>query len=310
MRQAPGGYRRSTPHRQPVQHHVSVHRVVAYQHHVAARAQRRCRACIVATSDTRAFHRQIVAENHAVETILAAQNIADPFAGKTRRCRINFRVNHMGRHHRRQTGGNQLLVGQHVFSLDQRVLALINRHFMVRVGANKAMPRKMLAARGQPALTQAALQCRRQRRHDRRVTVKRAVPNHPALAIIKIEHWCEAQIHPAGTQLSRQHIAAILRQLQRAVFILIPHFTQLAHRWNGGEAVAKALHPPALVIHRDDEVIPAQRANPGGQRTQLRHRLVMPRKQNHPAQLRMKKASSVCVVQAQTIDIGDYHTQR
>src|SRR5207245_11008466 len=55
------------------------------------------------------------------------------------------------------------------------------------------------------------------------------------------------------------------------------------HRRDAGEPLLKALHPPALMVHRDEQLGPAQSANLGREREELPRGLEVAREQDHPA---------------------------
>src|SRR2546426_6727972 len=60
---------------------------------------------------------------------------------------------------------------------------------------------------------------------------------------------------------------------------LFPYTTLFRSR-DTGEPLLKALHPPALMVHRDEELGPAQSANLGRERDELLRRLEIAREQD------------------------------
>ena len=73
-------------------------------------------------------------------------------------------------------------------------------------------------------------------------------------------------------QLGGKHIAGITRQRFCGSSIFLPGFSQFAHRGYGGKAVAKALHAPAFMIHRDQQGGGAQCMYLSGESGKLRGR--------------------------------------
>src|SRR2546426_10640609 len=63
---------------------------------------------------------------------------------------------------------------------------------------------------------------------------------------------------------------------------LFPYTTLFRSR-DTGEPLLKALHPPALMVHRDEELGPAQSANLGRERDELLRRLEIAREQDDTA---------------------------
>ena len=84
-------------------------------------------------------------------------------------------------------------------------------------------------------------------------------------------------------QLARDQAADRGRLRARPALVLLPHLAQFAHRRNAGEPLAKALHPPAFVIDREQQRRRAQVADLAGQRFQLLGRSEVAGKQNDAA---------------------------
>ena len=140
---------------QPLQQFIRRFRFVAHQHHVATRIQRGFRALHDAARDSRAFHAQIVAEDAALETQLAAQDIFQPDRREPRRTAVHFWIDHMRRHHRSQTIVHHLPERNQVAHLDIDELALVNRNIQMRIGLHETMAGEMFAHRVHAALLQS-----------------------------------------------------------------------------------------------------------------------------------------------------------
>ena len=129
--------------------------------------------------------------------------------------------------------------------------------------------------------------------------------------MVQIEHRGEAQVHTAGTQLAGQHKARRGRRLtgleharaRLAFGVLIPKFTQGTHGGQVGEAVvAKALHPSAFMVHRDQQVGPYG-LDLGTQVGQLRTALPVATKQDHAAHQGMRQTAAVCLGEAMSLNV-------
>ncbi len=276
--------------------------MIADQYHVAARIQRGARALRDRARDAGAFHAEIVAEDHALEAELAAQDVLQPVAREAGGVGIDLRVNHVGRHHRGQRHAHPL-VRPDVLVEDLFQRAFVDRHRDVRVGLDVAVPREMLAAVGHAGQQQAMGQMAGEHRHHARIGVERAIADHAAAAIVEVEHRRERQVDIAGAQLGRQHIAAGHRGAGRGQHIAIPQLAQLRHRRQMGEAVGlAALHAAAFMVNADQHVV-AQRANLARQRHQLRARLEVAREQDHAAGQWMRDAARIVGIQLLALDI-------
>jgi len=145
----------------------------------------------------------------------------------------------------------------------------------MRIGLHVTVAGKMFADRVHPALFQSEQQAVRQFGDRLRIAVERAVADHAALPVIHVQHRRETEVHTTGAQFRRQHIAGLLRQMARALRMRVPDPAEFAHRRNFRETLAEALHPAALVVHRDQQRRGAQRVDRRGEFGQLAGRLVI-----------------------------------
>ena len=248
---------------QPGQQFIRPAAVIAQQHHVASGGKRSPGAGSDAAGSFGAFHRKVIAENDAVKPQLFTQ-VSQPDRGKAGRPRIDFRIDHMRRHHCRQTGRHHAPKRQQIRVFHRRQRSIIDRDFVVRIGRDMAVPGKMLAARRQAAIGKALLQTCRQRGDRFGIAMKCAVTNHAAGTVVEIKHRRETQIDTTCLEFGCQHEPAGACGLERVVFARIPQATECPHRRNRCEAVAEALYPPAFMIDRDQQPRRAQCVNRGG----------------------------------------------
>ena len=142
-----------------------------------------------------AGHRQVVAEDHALELQLAAQNILQPAPRESSRLAVDLRVDHMGRHHRGQLLAEQsewLQIGG--ADLLQAAFIHRNRHMGVRLGP--AVAWEVFAGGGHAGSRHAADKGAGQLRGTVRITVKRTCADHRTALVIQIQHRRKTQVQP------------------------------------------------------------------------------------------------------------------
>ena len=158
---------------------------------------------------------------------------------------------------------------------------------------DKAMPWKMLAATGHASLHQAMHQAFGQQCHHPGVARKRPVANDAALAKAQIQHWCEAEIHTARPELRGQHVATGRCRSSGNHRVMHPLLTELLHGRQMGKAIRfKALNPPALMVHANEQVLP-DFFDLTTQLGELGAILPVACKQNHAAHQRVLEAVAV-----------------
>src|ERR1041384_3592191 len=83
---------------QGIEQQVLPRRIVAKKNHVAPRSERGAGALGDAAGDARAFHREVVAEDDALEAELAAQHFLQPVLRIPGGLRVDLPVDHVGGH--------------------------------------------------------------------------------------------------------------------------------------------------------------------------------------------------------------------
>jgi hypothetical protein len=111
-------------------------------------------------------------------------------------------------------------------------------------------------------------------------------------------------------QLGRHDPGEILRQLQGLLRVVLEQIAELAHRRDGLEPLAKALHPPALVIDRNHQAGIAKGMDFAAQLGQLPRIAVVTAEQDDPAGLRMAQAAPIVIVERQALDVQHDRSQR
>ena len=165
------------------------------------------------------------------------------------------------------------------------------------------MPGKVLAAVAHAGKRKPMAHALGEQGHDARVPVKRAIPDHLRMAIVEIEHRRETEVDTASTQFGSQDVARRGCNLGGQQHILVPKLAQPAHGRQHGEAIgAKALHAPAFMIDRDEEVL-AHGTNRIGQRGELRAIFEVPCEQDDAARHWVRKTPHIVVVEYRALDI-------
>ncbi len=167
----------------------------------------------------------------------------------------------------------------------------------------------MLADAHHAGGVQARLQRLGQHRDGVRIGVQRAIADDARFAIVDVEHGCEAEVHAVRLQLAADHEAAAARGGQSLRGVAVPELAQRAHRRDGGEAVAEALHAAALVVDRDQQVRRPQLADRMRELDQLQRCGEIAREEDHAAHLRMLQALDVVGCQLEPADVDHDRSQ-
>src|SRR6266571_6086615 len=258
-------------------------RRVAYEDHVAARCKRGFGALHHAAGDARALHRQVVAEDHAAEAEPASEHVLQPHGRESGRPPVHLRINHVSRHDSAQTPFDQLAVRQQVGGFDLAQFALVHWDIDVRVRLHVAVTGKMLADRCRAAGRRSGDERAGERRDHRGLVRERTISDDAARAEVYVEYGRETEIDSVRPQLHRDDVTRRFREgsgLRRVGFPALPEQT---HRRDAGKPFLEALHPPALMVHRDERLAPAQSANLGREREELPRGLEVAREQDHAA---------------------------
>ena len=201
----------------------------------------------------------------------------------------------------------------------------------MRVGFDKTVAREMFAAVAHAGLQQAVHQAFGQQGDDARVAAQGAVTNHTGLRragppqakrapsggshrlrwrggiilVVQVQHWGEAEVHPAAAQFGRQHITAGGGGIGSTQLVFDPQVAQRAHGRQVRETVGfAALHAPAFMVNADQQVA-AQAFDGRAQRAELGPVLPVAGKQNNAADQRIFQALAVGFGQLGTGDVDD-----
>ena len=176
----------------------------------------------------------------------------------------------------------------------------------MRVRLGVAVPREMLGHGGDPALRKTAHETCAERAHGGRIEVQRTVADHRAAAVIQVQHRREAEIDAMRAELRRDDVADGGRGLARHVAVAVPELAERAHRRDGSEALAEALHATTLVVDAYRQRRLALALDIGGQLRQLLRVLVVAREENHGARRRMANALAVLVGEHRAEYVDDH----
>ncbi len=206
----------------------------------------------------RSGHVEIVSENDAFEAETLPQHFLQPEGGEACRQRrlagVGGRIDDVGRHHPGELMKQTMLVGGDVLLPQAGEIALIDRHFMMRVGAHEAVTGKMFANRCNAGSVHADHHRLRQTCDHLGFGIKGTAADRAAAVVIKVEHGRKAEGDAVGAQFGTEHQAGGTCFIERGKRIFCPTPSQTAHRRQAGEAVAaKALYAAAFVIDADDQ---------------------------------------------------------
>ncbi len=222
--------------------------VVAHQAHVAAGGQRRFDTAGGIAHHVGTGHGQVVAENHPVELQFAPQDVLQPAPREARRLGIDLWINNVGRHDGgqlfAQLGERHQVMGTNLL---EAALVIGDRDVGIRLGP--AVAREMLAGGRHARAVHAANERTGQQRGTLRIRFERTGPDHGAALVIEIQHRGEAQVQANGQHLGGHDPAALLGQVFGVRVV-----GNGAHRRQSHETLAQALDPPALLVHRQQQV--------------------------------------------------------
>src|SRR5262245_6736932 len=103
--------------------------IVADEHHVASRSERRLDTFHDSTCAACSFHRQIIAENDAIELELAAQRLFQPDRRVTGRPRVYPGIYHVRGHDGREARSDHAPERHKILTRDFLVAPLVDGYF-------------------------------------------------------------------------------------------------------------------------------------------------------------------------------------
>ena len=294
--------------RQTCQRRIQIIRAIADHRHVTACVQSRTYPLHhIRINHRRACHAQIIGDQRACELQIMAQH-AQPNFRKPRRQRVHFRVNHMRGHDCAQIL-RQMRIGHHIALQNLFQTAFVNGHVHVRVRHDKTMSRKMLATTDHTRLQHTVQQGFSQHHHILCRWCKRTITNHRAATVIQIQYRCITVIHAHRAQFTRQDKPDFSRQMRAVQCIVRIHRAQFAHGRQMRETIGfKALYAPAFVVNTNDDVR-TNGANGFYEFGDLSAGFKIAPEQNHPACVRMRKATFVVCGQIETCQIHNHRAQ-
>src|SRR3546814_175598 len=101
------------------------------------------------------------------------------------------------------------------------------------------------------------------------ISVKCAVADDAAVAVIHVKHGRKTEIDAMRTQLRCQYPARLFGQLFGLLGMLVPNPAEFAHGWNAGKALAETLHATAFMVYRNQQWRLANLVDAFGQRLEL-----------------------------------------
>ncbi len=179
----------------------------------------------------------------------------------------------------------------------------------VGVAAHAAVTGKVLARRRHPGTAHAGGEGAGEARDDGGVGVKRPVADDVRRGRGDVKHRRQAEVDAGAPELRRHHPARVRAQGQALFRALVVETPEHRRRRQPREALAKALHAPALLVHRHQQRRCPQSVNLGDERCQLRRRCVVAREQDHRTDGGMQQALAVGGRERRTLDVAHERTQ-
>ncbi len=139
--------------------------------------------------------------------------------------------------------------------------APIHRQRDMRIGNHRAMAGKVLGYGRHPRLAHPRQGGYREGCHGVRIAVKGTVADDFAHTVVEVDAGCKAEIHPHRAQFAGHQPADRMRKRQSVAPVLVKSPTQETCGRKTRKALAKALHAPPFVVHGDQKMRRAQRAN-------------------------------------------------
>ena len=184
----------------------------------------------------------------------------------------------------------------------------VHRQFLMGVRRDAPMTWKVLAYRGHARRMHTRRPGDGQIAHRVDPVGEGPISDDPAHATVQVEHRGEAEVHPHGAQLRGHEPTDALRRLAGALGLVAMQGPEAPRRRQAGEAGAETLHPPALLVHPNQQAWLPQTVNRPGEGRQLGRTLIVSGKQNDPADSRMAQQLAILRGQLGPVDIQHHGT--
>ena len=273
------------------------------QDHVAARRDGALRARAKIAGQR--LHREIVGHQQAVETDMAADNLADHgLRQRARRIRVDRRVNDMRAHRHRQVGVG--LERREVYGFEFGASRVDHWQFEMAVGARPAMAGYVFhhrrdAARHQPFRRRAS-----DPRDARGIAAIGAIADDRMRTVgRRVEHRHAIHVDPRFAQIMCDQPRAEPGEPRRLRLVRAGLF-ETRSAWIGAPVRAREpLHAPALLIDQHRRVSPQRVADFGGQPRDLLARVDVAAKQDHAPWRSLAKKSALVGLESEVFQAAD-----
>ncbi len=149
----------------------------------------------------------------------------------------------------------QIVVDERAIGPDIRLqideFAPVHRQCDMRIGHHRAVARKVLGDRRHARLAHARHHGHGQGGDRIRIAVEGAIADDLADPVVEIDTGRKAEIHAHGAQFAGHQPADRLGKHETLAPILVVASAQQARGGKSRKSLAKALHPPAFVVHSD-----------------------------------------------------------
>ena len=143
----------------------------------------------------------------------------------------------------------------------------------------------------------------------RAIAVERAIADHTADAVVEIDAGRETHINADRSQLRRHEPAALPGEMPTGLRVEIVFATDRAHRRQHREALAKALHPAAFMVDRDQRRRRSRRAYVRNEALDLLDAFEVAREENDAADQRMPQQLAILLRENHALQIDHEGTE-
>ena len=123
----------------------------------------------------------------------------------------------------------------------------------MRIGADVSVTRKMFAYARHAGRFQSEMQRLGQQRTSLGITMKGAIADHPAFAIVEVKNRRKTEVQAVRSKFGAHDESQVAGKRARALRLSLPDSAQGAHGRNLRKALYETLHAAALVVNRNEK---------------------------------------------------------
>ena len=140
--------------------------------------------------------------------------------------------------------------------------------------------------------------------------MQRAVADHAADAVVDVDAGREGQVDAADAQFRRHQPAELAREREPFRTLHGKSTADVAQRRQARETLAETLHPPALLVHGDEERRRADRVDLRREARELLGALVVAREEDDAAHLRVREQVALLRLDRDAREVHHHRPER